>query len=87
MTETGGTIGGPIHKVSPGPKLTREEVAAYVPKIEQGLTMPEPDRSEFLARVRAWGEADDGGPVYLANISHFNERRHVTYAKAHRKGP
>ena len=48
-------------KVSPGPKLTREEVAAYVPKIEQGLTMPEPDRSEFIARVRAWGEADDRG--------------------------
>ena len=58
-------------KVSPGPKLTREEVAAYVPKIEHGLTMPEPDRSEFLARVRAWGEADDGGSVYLANIFHF----------------
>lgn len=33
--------------------------------------MPEPDRSEFLARVRAWGEADDGGSVYLANIFHF----------------
>jgi hypothetical protein len=35
--------------------------------------MPEPDRSEFLARVRAWGEADDGGPVYLANIFHLKD--------------
>lgn len=53
--------------------LTPAEVDQYVAKIDQGLNMPEPMRSEFLARVRAWGEADDGEPVYLANIFHFND--------------
>lgn len=60
--------------VSPGPKMTRNEVAEYVGKIEQGLQMPEPMRSEFIARVRAWGEADDGEPVYMVNILHFNDQ-------------
>jgi hypothetical protein len=59
--------------VSPGSKLTHEEVAASVAKIEHGLTMPEPDRSEFLARLRAWGDADDGEPVYLANMFHYKD--------------
>jgi hypothetical protein len=59
--------------VSPGPKLTSEEVAAFVARIDHGLKMPEPMRSEFLARVKAWGEDDDGGPVYLANIFHAND--------------
>ena len=59
--------------VSGGPKLTQEEVAGFVAKIDKGLKMPEPMRSEFLARVKAWGEADDGQPVYLANIFHAND--------------
>lgn len=62
--------------------LTQTEVDEYMAKIDQGLNMPEPMRSEFLARVRAWGEADDGEPVYLANIFHFNdseEMKNVTW--------
>lgn len=59
--------------VSGGPKLTQDEVAGFVSKIDKGLKMPEPMRSEFLARVKAWGEADDGQPVYLANIFHAND--------------
>lgn len=39
--------------VGSGPKLTKEEVAGYVAKIEQDLQMPEPARSEFIARIRA----------------------------------
>jgi hypothetical protein len=66
--------------VSGGPKMTKEEVAAYVAKIEQGLQMPEPMRSEFLARVRAWGEADDGEAVYLANIFHANDAEEMQKA-------
>jgi hypothetical protein len=61
--------------VSSGPKLTPEEVAEFVATIDQDLQMPEPTRTEFLARVKAWGEADDGGPVYLANIFHANDAR------------
>lgn len=55
------------------PKLTSAEVDEYVKQIDKGLQMPEPMRSEFLMRVRAWGEADDGKAVYLANIFHFND--------------
>jgi hypothetical protein len=66
--------------VSAGPKMTKEEVAGYVAKIEQGLQMPEPMRSEFIARLRAWGEADDGEPVYLANIFHANNAEEMSKA-------
>lgn len=58
--------------VSAGPKMTREEVAKYVAEIDKNLQMPEAMRNEFLARLRAWGESDDGEPVYLANIFHYN---------------
>ena len=66
--------------VSSGPTLTRDEVAEFVAKIDQGLQMPEPMRTEFLARVKAWGEADDGEPVYLANIFHANDAEEMSKA-------
>jgi len=66
--------------VSSGPKLTPEEVAEFVAKIDQDLQMPEPTRTEFLARLRAWGEADDGEPVYLANIFHANDAEEMSKA-------
>src|SRR3990172_4224915 len=66
--------------VSSGPKLTPEEVAEFVAKIDQELQMPEPTRTEFLARLRAWGEADDVGPVYLANIFHANDAEEMSKA-------
>jgi len=66
--------------VSSGPKLTPEEVAEFVAKIDQDLQMPEPTRTEFLARLRAWGEADDGEPVYLANIFHANDAAEMSKA-------
>ena len=56
--------------VAPGKKLSAEEVNGYITTIEQDLVMPEPDRTEFIARLRAWGEADDGEPVYLADMLH-----------------
>jgi hypothetical protein len=61
-------------------KLSNDEAAQLVAKIDAGLQMPEPMRSEFLARVRAWGEADDGDPVYLANIFHANDAEEMQKA-------
>jgi hypothetical protein len=66
--------------VSAGPTLTRQEVDGLVAKIDQGLQMPEPTRTEFLARVRAWGYADDGKAVYLANIFHANDAEEMSKA-------
>lgn len=58
--------------VSPGDKMTKDEVDGYISKIDAGLQMPEPMRAEFLSRVKFWALADDGEPVYLANIFHEN---------------
>lgn len=60
--------------MSPGGKLTAAEVDVYMARLQAGLTMPEPERGEFIARLRAWGEADDGEPVYLANLIRYNEQ-------------
>jgi len=66
--------------VSAGPKLTHDEVTGYIAKINQNLNMPEPDRTELLNRLRAWGDNDDGGPVYLTNIFHYNDAAEMSKA-------
>ena len=58
-------------KLSPGPKLTPAEVDAYITRMSASA-MPEPEKSEFLARMRAWGKADDGESFYLANLLREN---------------
>jgi hypothetical protein len=71
---------GYCYFVSAGPTLTREEVDAFVGQIDKNLQMPEPTRTEFLSRVRAWGYADDGGATYLANVFHFNDQAEMAKA-------
>ena len=66
--------------VNPRDTLTKEEVAEYVSKIDQNLNMPEPMRTEFLNRVRAFGEADNGEAIYLANIFHENNKAEMKAA-------
>jgi hypothetical protein len=57
-------------------KLTQEEIRRYLAKIEQGLPLPAAERPEVLAHVRAWAEADDGGPVYMLNLMRYYETLH-----------
>jgi hypothetical protein len=57
--------------LSPGKKLTREEVDALIVKTDKNLTMPEADRSDLPARLRAWGYADDGQSLYMVNLIQF----------------
>lgn len=35
--------------------------------------MPDADKAALLAHLRAWGEADDGQPVYMYNLMRFHD--------------
>lgn len=63
--------------VTPGDKMTKQEVDGFISKIDAGLKMAEPTRTEFINRVKTWALADDGEPVYLANIFHENSAEEV----------
>jgi len=41
------------------------------PRPNQGVPMPEPEKTEYLTRLRAWGEADDGEQFYMVNLLSF----------------
>lgn len=58
---------------APGRPLARGEVDAFVRKIA-AAPMPEAVRKPFLQRLRAWGEADDGKPVYMLNLMRYHEQ-------------
>jgi hypothetical protein len=57
-----------------GGKLTRQEVDAYLRVIEPRMPMPPEEKAEALARLRAWGEADDGEPVHMLNLMRYFDR-------------
>lgn len=55
-------------------KLTRDDVDRYLRQIEPRLPMEAAEKGEVLARLRAWGEADDGQPVYMLNVMRYFDR-------------
>lgn len=61
-------------KLAPEAPLSAAEISVYVDRLNKGLRMPEPDRSEFIKRLRAWGEDDDGKPIYLMNLIRYKEK-------------
>jgi hypothetical protein len=48
-------------------KLTQEEINHYLGVIEKSAFPPE-EKTEALARLRAWAESDDGNPVFMLNL-------------------
>ena len=58
-------------------KLTQEEVDAYVSKLEKNASMPEEARNDTFERLRSWGTADDGGPVYMLNLMRTREKPYL----------
>jgi hypothetical protein len=62
---------------SGGGKLSREEVDAYLSKLETDAGIPEEVKNDSLERLRAWGEADDGGPVYMLNLMRAREQPYL----------
>jgi len=58
---------------SPGnlQKLSSAEVNAYLHKLEDKLPGKAAEQAVFLARMRAFGLADDGRPVYMLNLMRY----------------
>lgn len=55
-------------------KLTRVETETYIRRIEPRLPIEGSEKPAALARLRAWGEADDGDPVYMLNLMRYFDR-------------
>jgi len=51
-----------------GGKLTQEEVDAYLSRLEKDANLPKEAKEDVVERLRVWGMADDGGPVYMLNL-------------------
>jgi hypothetical protein len=51
--------------------LTKAEVDRYIDIMEKNLPVEIEERDEFIARMRDWGERDDGKPVYMLNLMRF----------------
>lgn len=62
---------------TPGNKLSAGEIDSYLERIESGLPMPAAEKSEFIARLRSWGAADDGRPVHMLNLIRFHDKMPV----------
>ena len=57
-----------------GRKLEPAEVARYLERIERSAPMLGEERTAFLARIKAWAEADDGQPFYMLNLMRYHEK-------------
>lgn len=60
-----------------GGRLTPEEVEAYIAILEKHGTVPEEAKQDSLDRLRTWGLADDGGPVYMLNLMRTREEPYL----------
>jgi hypothetical protein len=52
----------------PARVLGTADVDRYLAAIDAGAALPEAEKRDLLARLRAWGEADDGKPVFMLNL-------------------
>ena len=57
---------------APGHVLSKGEIDTYVQRIDQFAPMPAADKAQFITDLRAWGEADDGKPVYMFNLMRYH---------------
>ncbi len=64
------------HWQGPGDRLTQAEVDRYLQIIEAQVPIPAAEKADYLARLRAFGENDDGQPPYLLNLMRFFDTLH-----------
>ena len=57
-------------------KLTAADVDQYMSILEKQTPKELEDRGEFLSRLRAWGQNDDGKPIYMLNLMRFYDSLH-----------
>jgi hypothetical protein len=55
-------------------RLSQAEVDHYIGILEKGVPMEMENRDEFIARLRAWGENDDGRPVFMLNLMRYHDQ-------------
>jgi uncharacterized protein (DUF1330 family) len=55
-------------------KLSQAELHHYIGILEKELPQEMEDRAEFIARLRAWGENDDGRPVFMLNLMRYHDQ-------------
>jgi hypothetical protein len=60
--------------LQPGSALTQSEVDRYLAGFDQNWQMPADEKAQFMANMRAWGEADDGNPVYMINLMAYYDQ-------------
>jgi hypothetical protein len=64
-------------------RLSAGEVDSYIQRLQGRLPGSPAEEAEFLARLRAWGNADDGRPVYMLNLmSYYDRLKRVPGAEA-----
>ena len=62
------------HWQAPGSRLTPAEIDDYIARIDAGAALPPEEKTPLLAHLRAWGEADDGKPVYMYNLMSYRDQ-------------
>lgn len=60
--------------LKPGSALKQSEVDRYIAGFEQNWQMPADEKAQFIANMRAWGESDDGKPVYMINLMAYYDQ-------------
>jgi hypothetical protein len=60
--------------LKPDSALTQSEVDRYLAGFEQNWRMPADEKAQFMANMRAWGESDDGKPVYMINLMAYYDK-------------
>ena len=64
------------HWLTPGDsaKLSRADVDGYLARLAGHLPTTPTEEAEFLGRLREWGYADDGRPIYMLNVMSYYDR-------------
>jgi len=52
-------------------RLSQADVDRYIGILEREVPAELADREEFISRLRAWAENDDGRPVYMLNLMRY----------------
>lgn len=58
---------------APASPLQAAEIEGYLQTIDANRAIPQQLRRPFVERMRAWGQADDGKPVYMLNLMRFHQ--------------
>lgn len=61
------------HWQAPGDTLTQTEIAQYLNRIDAQVSINAAEKADLLARLRDFGNNDDGRPAYMVNLMRYYE--------------